>query len=106
MKILNCVAGAVLIAGALLTQAPSVRADAVTDGPSSFDVNGVGISPYGGSVNGVSTPLFCVDFSSIVQPGDTWQATPLLLDSSADFTVATAGLRLGMTMARAKRATV
>lgn len=49
------------------------NADTVTvDGSYAFASSGWGIPPYGGTLNGKSEAFYCVDFSSIIKAGDTW----------------------------------
>jgi hypothetical protein len=58
---------------AALVFALPAKADTVTvNGTYSFANNGYGIPPYGGTLNGQSEQFFCVDFSSTIKAGDTW----------------------------------
>ena len=42
------------------------------DGTYAFANGGYGIPPYGGTLNGKSEAFYCVDFSSVIQGGDSW----------------------------------
>jgi len=54
--------------------ADSARADTVTvDGTYAFASNGYGIPPDGGTLNGQRESFYCVDFSTPIWAGETWQ---------------------------------
>jgi hypothetical protein len=42
------------------------------DGTYAFADGVYGIPPYGGTLNGKSEAFYCVDFSSVIQAGDSW----------------------------------
>ena len=60
-----------------VTVFPSVaKADTVfVDGSYAFADNGSGIPPYGGTLNGQSEAFYCVDFSTPIWGGESWQVT-------------------------------
>ena len=61
-----------LLFAALVFVLPA-RADTVTvNGTYAFANNGYGIPPYGGTLNNQTEQFFCVDFSSTIKAGDTW----------------------------------
>ena len=68
----------------VLSFAGTAKADTVTvDGTYAFASNGYGIPPYGGTLNGVGGQAFyCVDFSSTIAAGYTWQVTVTSLTGS------------------------
>lgn len=52
------------------------KADTVTvDGTYAFANGGYGIPPYGGTLNGQQESFFCVDFSTPIWGGESWQVT-------------------------------
>lgn len=52
------------------------KADTVyVDGSYAFANNGYGIPPYGGTLNGQSEAFYCVDFSTAIWGGESWQVT-------------------------------
>lgn len=53
------------------------KADTVTvDGSVAFwDNNGNGIPPYGGTLNGQQQSFYCLDFSTPIWAGESWQVT-------------------------------
>ena len=60
-----------------VTFVSSAKADplntVIFNGSYSFaDVNGYGIPPYGGTLNGQTESFFCVDFTHDIKTGDTW----------------------------------
>jgi hypothetical protein len=67
-----------------LSFAGTAKADTVkVDGTYAFASNGYGIPPYGGTLNGVGGQAFyCVDFSSTIAAGYTWQVTVTSLTGS------------------------
>ena len=71
----------IVAAGVLMFMAPRAFADNVVDfnGSYAFGNNGVGIPPYGGTLNGQAEEFYCVDFSHDISGGDSWPAivTPL-----------------------------
>lgn len=71
-----------VIALALIFSA-SAKADTVyVDGSYAFANGGYGIPPYGGTLNGQSAQFFCVDFSTPIWAGESWQATVTSLTGS------------------------
>ena len=78
-KLLGCA-----LALLVLSFAGTAKADTVTvDGTYAFASNGYGIPPYGGTLNGVGGQAFyCVDFSSTIAAGYTWQVTVTSLTGS------------------------
>lgn len=59
------------------------KADTVyVDGSYAFANGGYGIPPYGGTLNGQSEQFFCVDFSTPIWAGETWQVTVTSLTGS------------------------
>ncbi|HKW64971.1 MAG TPA: PEP-CTERM sorting domain-containing protein [Candidatus Acidoferrum sp.] len=66
-----------------LTFCGSAKADTVyVDGSYAFANGGYGIPPYGGTLNGQSAQFFCVDFSTPIWAGETWQVTVTSLTGS------------------------
>jgi len=65
-----------LAAGILLFLIPSAKADSIVafNGSYAFGNNGVGIPPYGGTLNGQAAEFYCVDFSHDITGGDSWNA--------------------------------
>lgn len=54
----------------------AAKADTVkVDGTYSFANNGYGIPPYGGTLNGQGESFYCVDFSTQIWGGESWQVT-------------------------------
>lgn len=75
-----------LIAFALAFSA-SAKADTVyVDGSYAFANGGYGIPPYGGTLDGQSAQFFCVDFSTPIWGGESWQVTVTSLTGS-DFSL-------------------
>jgi hypothetical protein len=68
----------------ILSFAGTAKADTVTvDGTYAFASNGYGIPPYGGTLNGVGGQSFyCVDFSSTIAAGYSWQVNVTSLTGS------------------------
>src|SRR5690348_7328032 len=59
------------------------KADTVyVDGTYAFANGGYGIPPYGGTLNGQSAQFFCVDFSTQIWAGESWQVTVTSLTGS------------------------
>lgn len=76
-----------LVACALLALAlalpRSAKGDTVyVDGSYAFANGGYGIPPYGGTLNGQSEQFFCVDFSTPIWGGESWQVTITSLTGS------------------------
>lgn len=72
---------ALLVLG--LTFSGSAKADTVyVDGSYAFANGGYGIPPYGGTLNGQSQQFFCVDFSTPIWGGESWQVTVTSLTGS------------------------
>jgi hypothetical protein len=66
-----------------LTFSASAKADTVyVDGSYAFANGGYGIPPYGGTLNGQSAQFFCVDFSTPIWGGESWQVTVTSLTGS------------------------
>jgi hypothetical protein len=66
-----------------LTFSASAKADTVyVDGSYAFANGGYGIPPYGGTLNGQSAQFFCVDFSTPIWAGESWQANVTSLTGS------------------------
>jgi hypothetical protein len=65
-----------LAAGVLLFLIPSAKADSIVafNGSYAFGNNGVGIPPYGGTLNGQAAEFYCVDFSHDIVGGQSWSA--------------------------------
>jgi len=76
--------GWMLLAVSLLSI--SAKADPLAtvyfNGSYAFGNNGVGIPPYGGTLNGQSAEFYCVDFSHDITANTSWQATVTNLGSS------------------------
>lgn len=61
----------------------SAKADTVyVDGSYAFANGGYGIPPYGGTLNGQSAQFFCVDFTTDIYGGESWQVTVTSLTGS------------------------
>lgn len=59
------------------------KADTVyVDGTYLFANGGYGIPPYGGTLNGQTAQFFCVDFSTPIWAGESWQVTVTSLAGS------------------------
>lgn len=66
-----------------LTFAGGAKADTVyVDGSYAFADGGYGIPPYGGTLNGQSASFYCVDFSTPIWGGESWQVTITSLTGS------------------------
>jgi len=66
-----------------LTFSTGAKADTVyVDGSYAFANGGNGIPPYGGTLNGQSQQFFCVDFSTPIWAGESWQVTITSLTGS------------------------
>lgn len=66
-----------------LTFSGGAKADTVyVDGSYAFANGGYGIPPYGGTLNGQSEQFFCVDFSTPIWGGESWQVTVTSLTGS------------------------
>lgn len=66
-----------------LTFAGGAQADTVyVDGSYAFANGGYGIPPYGGTLNGQSASFYCVDFSTPIWAGESWQVTVTSLTGS------------------------
>jgi hypothetical protein len=65
----------------------SAKADTIDtvyfNGSYAFSNNGVGIPPYGGTLNGQSAEFYCVDFSHEITGNTTWQAIVTNLGASS-----------------------
>jgi PEP-CTERM motif-containing protein len=75
----------VALAGLVLSFAFSGTAKADTvyvDGSYAFANGGNGIPPYGGTLNGQSQQFYCVDFSTPIWAGESWQVTVTSLTGS------------------------
>ena len=81
-KKLLWLAGFVLLA--VVFSFPGVaKADTVyVDGTFAFANNGYGIPPYGGTLNGVQQAFYCVDFSTPIHAGQSWQVNVTSLTGS------------------------
>jgi hypothetical protein len=71
-----------------LTFISSAKADplntVIFDGSYSFaDMNGYGIPPYGGTLNGQTESFFCVDFTHDIKTGDSWNVNIASLTGSS-----------------------
>src|SRR5215472_5251617 len=67
----------------LLVLPGAAKADTVyVDGTYAFANGGFGIPPYGGTLNGVQQSFFCVDFSTPIWGGESWQVTITSLTGS------------------------
>jgi hypothetical protein len=72
-----------LLVALLLVVSGTAKADTVTvDGSYAFANNGLGIPPYGGTLNGQSQSFYCVDFSTPIWGGESWQVTITSLTGS------------------------
>lgn len=61
----------------------NAKADTVyVDGTYAFANNGFGIPPYGGTLNGQAASFYCVDFSTPIWGGESWQVTVTSLAGS------------------------
>lgn len=61
----------------------SAKADTVyVDGSYAFANGGYGIPPYGGTLNGHSEQFYCVDFSTPIWGGESWQVNVTSLAGS------------------------
>ena len=68
--------GMLSLAVLLLVLPGAAKADTVSvDGTYAFANGGFGIPPYGGTLNGVQQSFFCVDFSTPIWGGESWQVT-------------------------------
>lgn len=56
------------------------------DGSYAFANGGYGIPPYGGTLNGQAEQFFCVDFTTDISGGESWQVTVASLTGS-DFSL-------------------
>src|SRR5690348_18115968 len=66
-----------------LTFSASAKADTVyVDGSYAFANGGYGIPPYGGTLNGQSAQFYCVDFSTPIHAGQSWQVNVTSLTGS------------------------
>jgi hypothetical protein len=65
-----------IAAAVLLFMIPSAKADSSVyfNGSYAFANNGVGIPPYGGTLNGQPADFYCVDFSHDIVGGQSWEA--------------------------------
>ncbi|MGB6431241.1 MAG: thioester domain-containing protein [Candidatus Acidiferrales bacterium] len=79
----------IVAASVLMFVAPSAFADAdstvVFNGSYAFGNNGVGIPPYGGTLNGQSEEFYCVDFSHDIVAWDTWPAIVTPLSNTSNY---------------------
>jgi len=67
-----------------LTCSAKAKADTVyVDGSYAFANGGYGIPPYGGTLNGKSAQFFCVDFSTPIYAGQSWQVNVTSLTGSS-----------------------
>ena len=79
LRALACMLGLLVLSFAGVAKADTVK----VDGTYAFGNNGYGIPPYGGTLNGVGGQAFyCVDFSSTIAAGYTWQVTVTSLTGS------------------------
>ena len=61
----------------------TAKADTVyVDGTYAFANGGYGIPPYGGTLNGQSEAFYCVDFSTPIHGGQSWQVNVTSLTGS------------------------
>ena len=66
-----------------LTFSGSTKADTVyVDGTYAFANGGNGIPPYGGTLNGQAEAFYCVDFSTPIHGGQSWQVVQTSLTGS------------------------
>lgn len=66
-----------------VTFSAGAKADTVyVDGSYAFANGGYGIPPYGGTLNGQSAQFFCVDFSTPIWGGESWQVNVTSLTGS------------------------
>jgi hypothetical protein len=80
-RTLGLVACALLVLALALPR--SAKGDTVyVDGSYAFANGGYGIPPYGGTLNGQSEQFFCVDFSTPIWGGESWQVTITSLTGS------------------------
>jgi hypothetical protein len=77
----------IVAAGVLMFMAPRAFADNVVDfnGSYAFGNNGVGIPPYGGTLNGQAEEFYCVDFSHDISSGDSWDVAITPITNSANY---------------------
>ena len=69
----------------MLIASGAAKADTVyVNGSFAFSDNGNGIPPYGGTLNGQSESFYCVDFSTPIWGGESWQVNITSL-SGSDF---------------------
>lgn len=69
--------------GMLFAFPGGAKADTVyVDGSYAFANGGYGIPPYGGTLNGQSEQFYCVDFSTPIWGGESWQVTVTSLTGS------------------------
>lgn len=80
-RLLGLMALAVLVLWSAFPGA--AKADTVyVDGSYAFANGGYGIPPYGGTLNGQSAQFFCVDFSTPIWGGESWQVNVTSLTGS------------------------
>jgi len=67
---------AITAASVLLFMIPSAKADSIVyfNGSYAFANSGVGIPPYGGTLNGQPAEFYCVDFTHDIVGGQSWNA--------------------------------
>lgn len=71
---------------ALLLTAVSAKADSVyVNGSFAFADNGVGVPPYGGTLNGQNASFYCVDFGHQISGNTGWTATTTSLVSASGY---------------------
>jgi hypothetical protein len=79
----------IVAAALLMFMAPSAFADPDStvkfNGSYAFGNNGVGIPPYGGTLNGQAAEFYCVDFTHDIVSGDSWQAIVTPLTTTANY---------------------
>lgn len=74
---------AVVVVVALFAIPGRAKADTVyVDGSYAFANGGFGIPPYGGTLNGQSASFYCVDFTTDIYGGESWQVTVTSLTGS------------------------
>src|SRR5216684_4919462 len=87
-----------LVVIGILAFAGTAKADTVNtvqvDGSYAFAVPPYGIPPYGGTLNGQSQSFYCVDFSTFISAGDSWNVRITSLAGS-DFSLTKLGAKLG-----------
>jgi hypothetical protein len=89
----------------ILAFASTAKADTVNtarvDGSYAFAVPPYAIPPYGGTLNLENESFYCVDFSTPISAGDSWNVTITSLAGS-DFSSTRLGAKLGSSAAQSK----